>query len=189
MDTVCIRREMGTEGVFLRPPVRQGLLQRTCSQRYYQQVLTKDKCYHIHATHTSWILDEKMENRSECIQFYEGSTTDESTRAPYYRNNANDRLLWLGRVQKLKFRQAFQLPFMGIFWGLVCKWKRSYHRISKRRKAPRNSYSFTLRTETAKPIETSKALNSSLQYRTSIPTHRTPATKAERLLHLQLTTV
>jgi hypothetical protein len=43
MDKVCIRREMGVEGLFLRLSVRQGLLQRTCSQQYYQQVLTKDK--------------------------------------------------------------------------------------------------------------------------------------------------
>jgi len=114
------------EGIFLRPSVRQGLLQRTCYQRYYQHVLIEDKCQSgvnlfyciIHATNTSRILDEKManaENRSECIQFYEGSTTGESTSTPYYRSNAKDRLLWLGRVQKLKFRQAFQLPSFGLF--------------------------------------------------------------------------
>lgn len=74
--------------------------------------------YIIHATNTSRILDEKManaENRSEYIQFYEGNTTGESARAPYYRSNAKNRLLWLGRVQKLKFRQEFQLPSLGLF--------------------------------------------------------------------------
>jgi hypothetical protein len=67
---------------------------------------------------TSRILDEKManaENRSECIQFYEGCTTGESASAPYYRSNAKDRILWFGRVQKLKFGQAFQLPSLGLF--------------------------------------------------------------------------
>jgi len=39
--------------------------------------------------------------------------TGESTSAPYYRINAKDRLL--GRVQKLQFRQAFQLQSLGLF--------------------------------------------------------------------------
>jgi hypothetical protein len=121
MDSVCKRREMEMEGTFLRPSVRQGLLQRTCSQRYYQQVLSKDKCQsgvNFTVSFMPPIQVGKManaENRSVCTQFYEGSTKGESTSAPYYRSHAKDRLLWLGCVQKLKIRQAFQLPSLGLF--------------------------------------------------------------------------
>jgi hypothetical protein len=135
--------------------------------------------YIIHAINTSRIHYEKMvnaENRSECVQLYEGSMTWESTSAPYYKRNAKDRLL--ARVQKLKFRQAFQLQSLGLFWGtrpaLIrsgSSWYPSENDPTvaflnaARRRAPRNSYSFTLQTETAKSIEISKTLHSS----TSIP--------------------
>ena len=116
MDIPCIPGEMGIAGHIFTPVSPRGATAKNLFSTVKaaginkRQVSKWRKFYHIiYATNTSRIFDEmiaKAENRSECIIYYDGSTTGESARVPYYRRNAMDRLLWLGRVQKLIFLEV-----------------------------------------------------------------------------------